>query len=93
MIANADLAVELRGYYPRLLKGPLLLMGETEQDIFRLRFEQHLADILRPLLPLYGHRPDFELWVHKFLEIAAQAYADRSGELRLLDLARVSEPD
>jgi len=93
MIADADLAMDLMGHYSRLLQGPLLLMDETEQAIFRLRFEQHLADILRPLLPLYGHRPDFELWVYKFLEIAAQAYADRSGELRLLDLARVSEPD
>ena len=93
MIADADLSFELKGQYRRLLQGPLNLMGETEQAIFRLRFEQHLADILRPLKSLYGHRPDFEVWLFKFLEIAARAYAGRPAELRLLDLARVSEPD
>jgi len=93
MIADAGPAFALKEHYRRLLQGPLFLMGETEQAIFRLRFEQHMDDILRPLLPLYGHRPDFELWLFKFLEIAAQAYAGRPAELRLLDLARVSEPD
>jgi amylosucrase len=93
MIADAGLVFALKEHYRRLLHGPLFLMGETEQAIFRLRFEQHLADILRPLDPLYGHRPDFDVWLYKFLEIAAQAYAGRSAELRLLDLARVSEPD
>lgn len=42
---------------------------------------------------LYGHRPDFDAWVTKFLHLVAQAYAARGKELRLLDLARVSEPD
>jgi amylosucrase len=92
-ISDIDIALELKEEYQRILQGPLRLMERTEQEIFRLRFEQHLPDVLRPLKMLYGDRPDFDIWLAKFLDIVARSYAQRPAELRLLDLARVSEPD
>ena len=77
----------------QLLDGPLRLMEPLEQEIFRIRFEQHVADALRPLTLLYGHRPDLDVWLGKLLHIVARQYASRSPELRLLDIARNSEPD
>lgn len=76
-----------------LVTGSLRLMEPLEQDIFRLRFNQHLPDAVRPLQKLYGHRPDFEQFLAKFLDIVARGYAARSAELRQLDLKRVHEPD
>jgi amylosucrase len=76
-----------------LIAGPLRLMEPLEQEIFRLRFEQHLPDAIRPLRKLYGERPDFDLFVGKFLDIVGRGYAGRSAELRQLDLKRVHEPD
>jgi amylosucrase len=76
-----------------LLDGPLRLMEPLEQEIFRIRFEQHVADVLRPLTLLYGNRPDFDLWVDKLLHIVARRYAERDADLRLLDIGRGSEPD
>lgn len=77
----------------RLLDGPLRLMEPLEQDIFRMRYWQHLADLLRPLTLLYGHLTEFDQWLRKFLDLVARAYARRSPELRLLDLQRSSQPD
>jgi amylosucrase len=79
--------------FDQLLQGPLRLLEITEQEIFRLRLAQHLPDVLRPLRALYGQRSDFESWLARLLHLAAQAYASRPAELRLLDLARVGEPD
>jgi amylosucrase len=76
-----------------LLDGPLRLMEPLEQEIFRIRLKQHGEDVLRPLTLLYGNRPDFDVWVNKLLHIVAQRYAERSDDLRLLDIARGSEPD
>ncbi|MFN2223053.1 MAG: alpha-amylase family protein [Candidatus Promineifilaceae bacterium] len=79
--------------FDQLLQGPLRLLEITEQEIFRLRVIQHLPDVIRPLQALYGQRPDFESWLAKLMHLVAQAYASRPAELRLLDLARVGEPD
>ena len=76
-----------------LLDGPLRLMEPLEQEIFQIRLKQHGEDVLRPLSLLYGNRPDFDVWVNKLLHIVAQRYAERSDDLRLLDIARGSEPD
>ncbi len=92
-LSDIDIALELKEEYQRILQGPLRLMETTEQEIFRLRFEQHLPDVLRPLKLLYSDRPDFDIWLAKFMDIVAHAYVQRPVELRLLDLARVSEPD
>ncbi|MEI2644376.1 MAG: alpha-amylase family protein [Candidatus Competibacter sp.] len=76
-----------------LLQGPLQSMGPLEQAIFRIRFDLHLLDVVRPLSALYGARADFSAQLANLLAIAARAYAARSEELRLLDLRRASEPD
>lgn len=76
-----------------LEQGPLRLLEPLEQEIFRLRLEQGWEDVLRPLRLLYGARPDFETWLHHFLEITAKAYAARPSDLRHLDLQRVHQPD
>ncbi len=68
-------------------------MEPLEQEIFRLRFEQYLPDVIRPLKKLYGQRPDFDRHLIKFLDIVARAYQARSAELRQLDLKRVHQPD
>jgi amylosucrase len=90
---DQTIKAEISQEFNRLLQGPLRRLDEAEQDIFRVRFDLYLDDILRPLTLLYGQRENFEAWLIKFLEISAQAYADRPAELRLLDLARAYEPD
>jgi amylosucrase len=76
-----------------LQQGPLRLMETTEQEVFRIRLQQHYGDVLRPLQGLYGQRPDFGRFLMKFLESVARGYAQRSPELRLLDIRRAFEPD
>ena len=80
-------------WFEALAQGPLRAMKPLERDLFRLRFDLHLPDVLRPLKQLYGDQADFAVQLEKLLGIVAQAYADRTEELRLLDLRRVSEPD
>lgn len=77
----------------RLLRGPLRELEPIEQEIFRVRYELYLVDALRPLQKLYGERKEYESAIARFVEIAAQAYARRSPDLRLLDLRRQAEPD
>ncbi len=77
----------------RLLDGPLRLLEPLEQEIFLIRLEQGLDDVLRPLRLLYGDREDFAAWVGKFLDIVGKAYAERPSSLRHLDLQRVHQPD
>ena len=80
-------------YLDTLLQGPLRLLEPIEQEIFRIRFEQHMPDVLRPMQALYGDRPDFDSYLEKFLHVVARAYTGRPRELRLLDLKRSAEPD
>lgn len=80
-------------YLDDLLDGPLRLLEPLEQEIFRLRFEQHFEDVLRPLTHLYGHFDDFEQHLSQLFHIVACAYRDRPAELRLLNLKRSAEPD
>jgi hypothetical protein len=75
------------------LDGPLHQLEPLEQEIFRLRFEQHFEDVLRPLTNLYGHLDDFDHHLGQLLHIVACAYRDRPAELRLLNLKRSAEPD
>ncbi|MCP4421876.1 MAG: alpha-amylase [Chloroflexi bacterium] len=76
-----------------LIEGSLRLLEPLEQEIFRVRLEQGIADILRPLTHLYSDRPDFESWMSHFLEIVAKAYAKRPFDLKLLDQKRLQQPD
>lgn len=68
-------------------------LSAAEQEIFRLRLEKHLPDVLRPLSQLYSGRPDFDDWVKKYLRLTAQAYTRRRPELRLQDQRRLNDPD
>ena len=77
----------------RLIDGPLRLMEPLDQEIFRIRLEHGLVDVIRPLRQLYGQRDDFETWVERFLELVAKAYAERPLTLRHLDLQRIHQPD
>jgi amylosucrase len=84
---------ELSPVLEQLIAGPLRGMEQLEQQIFALRFAQHLPDVERPLRQLYGQREDYDAWLAQFLTLVAKAYAARPAELRLLDLKRVEEPD
>jgi amylosucrase len=77
----------------RLLSEELRELEPLEQAIFRTRTELFWADVIRPLRLLYGEREDFVDWCGRLLEIVACGYANRSTELRLLDLRRQSQPD
>ena len=73
--------------------GPLRDLTPLERDIFLTRLRICWADAVRPLHLLYGDRPDFALWLAKLVRLAAEGYAGRPAELRLLDIQRQSEPD
>jgi amylosucrase len=90
---SLDIRFDLQEEFNRILRGPLRLMDVVEQEIFRIRFELYMADVLRPLQALYGERPDYAQVVLKCLDIVARAYAKRPGDLRLLDISRATEPD
>lgn len=77
----------------RLNAGPLRLLEPLEQEIFQIRYWQLLEDCLRPLQTLYGQRTDFDTWFEKLMQLVAKAYAERSPDLRLLDISRLSQPD
>ncbi|MDX1616947.1 MAG: alpha-amylase family protein [Candidatus Promineifilaceae bacterium] len=76
-----------------LLDGPLRLLDPQEREIFRLRYEQYVGDVIRPLRGLYGQRDDFANCLYKFLDSVARAYAGRPRDMALLDLKRAFEPD
>ncbi len=77
------------------LKPPPIItqLNRLEQEIFRLRINQHWENTLRPLQKLYGKREDFAAILDNMLQIIAEAYVNRNPELRLLDLKRLEEPD
>lgn len=77
----------------KLIEEPLRLLEPLEQEIFRVRLEAGMKDLLRPLTQLYGSRPDFESWLSRFLEIVAKGYAKRPFDLKLLDQKRLQQPD
>lgn len=77
----------------KLIEGPLRLLEPLEQEIFRVRLEAGMGDVLRPLTQLYGNRSDFESWLSRFFEIVAKEYAKRPFDLKLLDQKRLQQPD
>jgi amylosucrase len=77
----------------RLLNESLLELEPLEQAIFQARTELYWEDVIRPLHMLYGEREDFTEWCGRLLKIVACGYANRSPELRLLDLRRQGQPD
>ncbi len=92
-ISNLKFYKNFMEQFTPLLKGPLHTLQPLEQEIFRIRLEQHWPDVLRPLFQLYGSHPQFQTWLDNFLHIVARNYAERPFELRLLDLQRTTQPD
>jgi amylosucrase len=86
-------SLDLSTLLDSLRQGPLRLLEPLEQQIFCQRVVQVWGDALRPLTLLYANHPNFDTWLGQFLHIAARAYAERSLDLRLLDLKRLNEPD
>jgi amylosucrase len=76
-----------------VVQSALRLMEPLEQEIFLIRLRTVWQDVIRPLEKLYGRHPHYQTWLHKFVHIVAQAYANRPRDLRLLDLQRTAEPD
>lgn len=66
-------------------------------DDLRPQAAQRLAasgPVLRRLLAgLYGERADFDAWLGDLMATLGQLYAERSPELRALDLQRAAQPD
>lgn len=75
-----------------LLAGPLSELEPLAQQIFLARLDLFWVDVLRPLRLLYGGE-HFGDNLARFLQIVAEAYAERPEPLRLLDLRREAEPD
>lgn len=65
-------------------------LSDAERGIFRTRRDALWPDVVRPLQLLYGSRPDFAQVLGDLEAVVAQAYAERSLELRLLDERRLS---
>lgn len=79
--------------FDELVRGPLHRLEPLEQEIFLSRVSLYWPDADRALQLLYSDRSDYEYWCRRLLELVAARYAERSAELRLLDLQRQGEPD
>lgn len=86
-------SAEIDNQFNTLVRGPLQILERWEQELFRIRLELHLKDVIRPLSLLYGDRADFDACIINLLDVAAQHYADRPVDLRRLDISRVHNPD
>lgn len=64
-----------------------------DQDVFLDRLATQWPRVLRPLQKLFGDRADFDEWIVRWVGAAARGHAERSWELRRLDLRRLAEPD
>ncbi len=62
--------------------------GTRDAAVFLRRLEQHGPDLYRLLYQLYGERDDFTDCAGQILQTAAEAYLQRSTELKQLDLER-----
>jgi amylosucrase len=63
------------------------------RDVLRLRFRRSADDLFGALDELYGADPRYKEVCHSLLLALLEAQAERSEELRLLDLRRDLEPD
>ena len=66
---------------------------ERDQQLFRLRLQRWFQNLYDGLAPVYGHRKDFNQFVHRLVGIMASAYAERPIALKLLDMKRDLQPD
>lgn len=68
-------------------------LDRFEEAIFLDRVELLADDLHRPLTGLYGETHDVDQIAERLVKLAAARYAERSMELKRLDLRRLSQPD
>jgi amylosucrase len=67
-----------------------MALSQSDQRLFDLRWQRSQSDLLQPLRQIYGTRPDFE---EKLKAMLLARWAERSSELKDLDLQRDLNPD
>ena len=73
-------------------RDPLAALTPDRRELFELRVERYLGDLVEALELVYG--PDVTPAVtQRLLALAATAYADRPADLHRLDLRRSLQPD
>lgn len=89
---KADLTLQRLG--PRLdaIWRDRRVADETRRE-FEMRIDEHWPALFELLYQLYGTRYDFFYHVEQILTTAANAWADRSDELRLSDQHRINTPN
>ena len=68
-------------------------LPDRDRDVFALRLARSMEDLTGPLGRLYGHLEGHEGFIDDLVAALARAHAQRSEELRLLDLGRDLSPD
>lgn len=68
-------------------------IGVSERHEFEVRLESHWSELFGLLYELYGCRYDFFFHLESILLMAAEAWAQRSQELRESDRRRMIQPD
>lgn len=66
---------------------------ERDRQLFRLRLARWFQNLYEGLLPVYGHRDDFDDFLHRLVQRLAKGYIERPEELKALDIERDLEPD
>ena len=71
----------------------LKALPERDQQLFKLRLQRWFQNLYDGLAPVYGHRKDFNEFVHRLIDAMALGYAARPIALKLLDIKRDLQPD
>lgn len=66
---------------------------ERDQQLFRIRLARWFQNLYDGLLPVYGRRDDFDLFMQKLVRCMAAYHVERSDELKGLDIERDLEAD
>ncbi|MBI1416002.1 MAG: DUF3459 domain-containing protein [Limimaricola sp.] len=61
--------------------------------LFDLRWRRGQRDLTGPLSRIYGHQPGFDTLLPRLRALLARHWAERTADLRALDLARDVDPD
>ncbi|MEP7291822.1 MAG: amylosucrase [Chloroflexota bacterium] len=69
------------------------LEGTHDRDLFLSRVSEHFTDAFAMFYQLYGEHYDFYYHLEQTILTVAQAFSDRSAELKTLDAQRLETPD
>ena len=64
----------------------------VDDAIFDLRLARSAPDLWPMLEVLYGARPDYDAFRDALLKVLRKGWADRSADLRHIDLKRIWNP-